>query len=290
MGQIKLRKAYKSALNHMYYDYGRGVSKHAVDASDGIQRIHSQETYNTYLKQANKYADWCYAHGCRYDVQLARDLVPQYLQELIDSGISAWTVRTAAAALAKIYSCSSVDFGVQFPKRERLAVKRSRYAAERDRHVSLTANELLITTARCTGLRRHELEELRGTDLIKAEDGQCYVRVGKAAKGGRPRQALIVASEKELRMIVKAMDQAGKGKVFEHVHSKLDVHALRSQYACSVYRRYARPLETLSKKEQYCCRKDMIGHVYDRQAMQVASRMLGHNRIDVIANNYLYNL
>lgn len=290
MGQIKLRKAFKDKLHNMYYGSGKNVSKHVLEASGGISRIHSRETLNTYQKQADRFADWCYAHGCMYDVQQAHGMIPEYLQEMINSGKSAWTIRTAAASLAKIYECSSVDFGVKFPKRERLAVKRSRYAAERDRHVSQTANKLLITIARCSGLRRHELEELRGNHLFCDKDGRYYIRVGRAAKGGRPRQTRLIASDKELKMIVKAMDTAGNGKVFEHVHSKLDVHALRAQYACEVYKLYARPLETLERSQRYHCRKDMAGKVYDRQAMQITSQMLGHNRIDVVANNYLHNL
>lgn len=289
MGKIKLRKAFKDSLRNMYYESGKGVSKHAVNASDCVQRIHSRETYNTYSKQADRFVDYCYTHDCRYDMEQARSLVNPYLQEMIDSGTSAWTVRTAAAALAKLYGCSSVDFGVKFPKRERTAVKRSRYAAERDKHVSQTANELLITVARCTGLRRNELEHLNGTDLIQ-ENGRYYVRVGKAAKGGRPRKALVIADSKELKMIVNACKQAGSGKVFDHVHSKLDVHSLRAQYACNAYKLFARPLDGLDRSELYCCRKDMAGRVYDRQAMRKASEMLGHNRIDVIANNYLHNL
>ena len=290
MAEIKLRKAFKDSLRKMYYRHGKSVSKHSTNASDGVQRIHSKETLNTYQKRTDKFVDWCYEHGCMYDTQRAREMVPEYLQEQIDKGISAWTIRTDAAALAKIFSCSSVDFGVKFPKRERLAVKRSRYAAERDRHVSQTANELLITIARCSGLRRHELEELRGNHLFCDKDGRYYIRVGRAAKGGRPRQARLIASDKELKMIVKAMDTAGNGKVFEHVHSKLDVHALRAQYACDVYKLYARPLDTLERSERYHCRKDMAGKVYDRKAMQITSQMLGHNRIDVVANNYLHNL
>ncbi|MBQ0028247.1 MAG: hypothetical protein KBS96_06555 [Lachnospiraceae bacterium] len=52
----------------------------------------------------------------------------------------------------------------------------------------------------------------------------------------------------------------------------------------------ARDISTLDSKEKYICRKDKAGVVYDRQAMLYASRQLGHNRIDVIANSYLHNL
>ena len=40
---------------------------------------------------------------------------------------------------------------------------------------------------------------------------------------------------------------------------------------------------------RYYCRNDLKGVVYDKQAMRIASRALGHNRICVIAGHYLYN-
>ena len=40
-------------------------------------------------------------------------------------------------------------------------------------------------------------------------------------------------------------------------------------------------------EEIYCCRGDLAGVWYDRKAMLIASRNLGHNRVDVIAGHYL---
>ncbi|WP_172807850.1 hypothetical protein [Christensenella intestinihominis] len=48
-----------------------------------------------------------------------------------------------------------------------------------------------------------------------------------------------------------------------------------------------RPMDGLDRKEKYYCRRDKKGIVYDRQAMLYVSRQLGHNRVSVIAGNYL---
>ena len=42
-------------------------------------------------------------------------------------------------------------------------------------------------------------------------------------------------------------------------------------------------------KERYIMRKERAGEVYDKQAMEIVSKNLGHNRISVIAQSYLYN-
>jgi hypothetical protein len=43
-------------------------------------------------------------------------------------------------------------------------------------------------------------------------------------------------------------------------------------------------------EEKYICRKDKAGIVYDRRAMKIVSKQLGHNRISVIASDYLHNV
>jgi len=62
----------------------------------------------------------------------------------------------------------------------------------------------------------------------------------------------------------------------------------RAQYAQIMYARLARPLEESPKEERYVCRGTKKGIVYDRVALQKVSKALGHNRCDVVANNYLY--
>ena len=63
-----------------------------------------------------------------------------------------------------------------------------------------------------------------------------------------------------------------------------------SDYCQRVYLQYARPTEQISSTDKYYCRGDRKKVVLDRAAMLMASRALGHNRIDVIASHYLYNL
>ena len=44
------------------------------------------------------------------------------------------------------------------------------------------------------------------------------------------------------------------------------------------------------QSEVYVCRKDEAGKKLDKAAMHIASKALGHNRLDVIANSYLRGL
>ena len=44
------------------------------------------------------------------------------------------------------------------------------------------------------------------------------------------------------------------------------------------------------QSEVYVCRKDEAGKKLDKAAMLICSKALGHNRINVVADNYIRNL
>jgi hypothetical protein len=86
--------------------------------------------------------------------------------------------------------------------------------------------------------------------------------------------------------IVNRMKEAGNGKVWSYVPD-MDVHSYRSEYCTEIYNTLARPIEKIPKNERYYCRSDLKGVCYDKRAMLIASRYLGHNRINIIAEHYL---
>ena len=86
--------------------------------------------------------------------------------------------------------------------------------------------------------------------------------------------------------------------VFEHIHSKADIHSYRSDYATTLYNETARPIDTIPydkvtksghkvQSEVYHCRREQAGIHLDRRAMLYTSKALGHNRLEIVANNYI---
>lgn len=287
MGKIKLRKQFNTILHELYRQgYGKPKIK---DKHNSTPYIHSESTYKTYKAQCGHFAEFCYANGVKYDMDEAFKLIPAYGRKLEDEGKSAWTIYTAINAIAKAFGVSTESLGYKPPKRERASVSRSRYATEMDRHFSVQANEKLITFCKCFGLRRRELEALTGDCMGFNKKGGLLVHVTNG-KGGKERWVPFCGTLKEEKLVVDLMTQASATKVFPYVHSKADIHGYRSVYACKLYKTYARPTETLKSSEKYVCRKDKAGVVYDKKAMQIVSRALGHNRISVIANSYLHNI
>lgn len=285
--KIKLRKQFNDILFDLYKK-GHGLPKHK-DEHNSTPLIHSDSTHKTYQAQCRRFVDFCYEHGVKYDMDEAFKLIPEYGKRLEADGKSPWTIYTAMNAIAKAYGVPTESLGYKPPKRQRASVARSRYATEMDKHFSVENNKNLITFCQCFGLRRRELEALTGDMMKRNNRGRLFVRVING-KGGKKRWVPFCGTLKEEKLVVDLMTQASATKVFPYVHSKADIHGYRSVYACKLYKTYARPTETLKSSEKYVCRKDKAGVVYDKKAMQIVSRALGHNRISVIANSYLHNI
>lgn len=261
-----------------------GESRHE-DKRDGVDtrgKIYSFETYKTYVKQAGYFARWCeQERGCKTLAE-CRPLVGEYLAKLEADGLSAYTIKTRAAAIGKVYG-ESIFADVKTPPRARRDIERSRGDAARDRSFSEAANRDLVTFAKGTGLRRHELAAVRGSQLDRRADG-LYI-VGVKGKGGKVRE-LRVRPEAEA-VVSRMMREAGDKRVFGRLPSCMDVHGYRRDYVQAWYGQLARDVLELPRAEVYACRDDKAGTWYDRAAMLQVSRRVGHERVSVIASNYL---
>lgn len=335
----KNKKYYKD-LHQQAYDKLTGMQafgeskREAVANGTDRDKIFSFNTYQTYWKHTKYFIKWIQEkHPECTTLKSAKKHVNEWLQTRVDQGLSAYTVQTEAKALGKLYGIQPDDpeyFNP--PKRERANITRSRGDRVRDQHFSVANNDELIKFCQGTGLRRSELVALKGSDLVTKKQIQkkievleskeglnpgeekqlkmlqdanmfdveyfTYVRNGK---GGRERLSPIVG--KNAAQIIERMKDTPKdAKVWQHVNSNADIHSYRSDYAVTIYKQYARPIDEIlfdrvnkgtGKKfqsEVYVCRKDESGKKLDKKAMLICSKALGHNRIEVVANNYIRGL
>ena len=262
-----------------------GESKYAAKIREGTnapEGIFSYGTLETYLKQGCTFAKWARAeHGCN-TLAKARAFVEPFLQDGIDRGLSASTLKTQRAALCKLYKCHAEDLNITLPIRHRADITRSRGVAARDYGFSLKNNADIIAFAKATGLRSHELEKV-APKQIQETDGKLYVLQVKG-KNGKIRDIEVLPGHYG---DVAKFAGPGNSRIFPEIPSHMDTHGYRREYAAAFYKLVARPLDSLDKKQKYFCRNDKRGVVYDRAAMLYVSRQLGHNRISVIAGNYL---
>lgn len=265
---------------------GSKRSKDKAEA-DTKNKIYSKATFETYKQQFRHFADWLEkAHPEAFTLEDARGFVDEYLRHLIELERSAYSISTAKAAIAKIMGVEATQF-ISTPPRLRADIKRSRGVAERDKHISDKKEEELARFTSATGLRRKEMTMIRAEDLF-FENGQAYLNVDKGTKGGKSRFAKIVGkTEAETKEIVKWI-QSKEGRLFYKLSSNYDNHYYRATYANRLYNQLKRDIADIPTEDKYIMRKERAGEVYDKQAMLQVSRALGHNRISVIAQSYLY--
>lgn len=136
--------------------------------------------------------------------------------------------------------------------------------------------------------------------LLFDDEFFVHVRPGKG-KGGRERYSPIVGPD--VAEVVERMREVDPDNlVWVKINSNADIHSYRSDYAARVYRAHARKFSEIpydrvnrgtGKKFQgdvYICRKDEAKKKLDKAAMRMCSKALGHNRIQVVADNYSHKL
>lgn len=273
-----------------------GQNKHAAKAAGTYkQYIYSWGTYRTYLQQCCQFVRWCKdiarTDGSKQPRTLenCRQYVARYMQHLQQAEYSAYTQKLVLSALCKLYfeyPMEGYPFGLkEMPgARHRADITRSREIVARDAHFSEENNRDIVTFCKCTGLRRAELQQIRGIDL---DVNTNTLMVYRGTKGGRIRMVPVTGSPEELETVRRLAAAAGNKKIFDHILSAMDVHYYRSVYCKRIYLQYARPANQVPPADRYYCRNDLKGIIYDKKAMLQASRALGHNRINIIAGHYL---
>ena len=134
----------------------------------------------------------------------------------------------------------------------------------------------------------------------KLFDGDYFIHV-RSGKGGRERISPIVGKN-GLQIIDRIRNTEPDEKVWQHVSGNADIHGYRAEYATTIYKAHARAIEDIPfdrinkgtgkrfQSDVYVCRKDEAGKKLDKEAMFVCSKALGHNRISVVADNYIRGL
>lgn len=282
------RKTARLRLQEMFKaGFGNKRSGDKTNA-DTRNKIYSKNTFETYKRQFRYFADWLSeAHKEAYTIADARQYVDEYLLHLVELERSAYSITTAKAALAKVFQTEATQF-IDTPARERANIKRSRGSAVRDSNISNKTETKLALFSSAVGLRRKEMMSIESKDLF-FKNGKAYLNVTKGTKGGKPRIVEICGiSEGETKMIVEWI-QSREGKLFPKLNTNYDNHYYRAVYAQRIYDRYKRKEKDIPPRERYIMRKERAGEVYDKLAMEIVSKNLGHNRISVIAQSYLYN-
>lgn len=279
--QIPIHTKIKQRLDNYYRP---NKSRHVAKFFNKDNKfIYSKKTYDTYMQAVERLYKFCNEKYNVTDLNACKPYIQDYINHLSDNNYSSYTQKSYLSGYRKFYQEKFED--IKTDSRKRSQIKRSRFDTESSRHFSETRNSELVNFCQKTGLRRSELEHLRGGCVSLHDDGNYYIDNVKG-KGGKIRDVRILDNDQQIieRINNTPSDQFVWGKV----HSKANIHGYRADYAMTLYKQLERPLNELERKDKYYCQNEKAGVVYDRGAMRIVSNNLGHNRVGIIAQNYLY--
>ncbi len=296
-------QALGDAVIKQKWQAGKGKSRHLGKKEGDIYRyITSQKTFRDVSAVWRRFSQFVAERSKGDDLESLESILKyadRYLQSCVDKDLSAWTLTTYKTHLGKVFDLPTTVF-IKTKPRLRADIKRSRHDVEIDKHISQAKHDFFAMVGGATGLRKSEMQAIRGTALSPERDEDGFYYFVTKGKGGRVRRSPIVArNEEEEQLILALFRQAGDFYVFNNryndvqtysVPKNLDEHSHRAEYARRVYKHYERNVLDLPRKQKTFLRKDLRGHVLDKFAELKTSQALGHNRVDEFRRSYAYKL
>ena len=208
-----------------------GESRHLAKQDNTAQdKIFSYKTRDIYENKCSQFANYCKDNfGCKNITQCEKH-INDYIQHIRDNGQSAYSQKTTLSAIGKLYGKSYFN-EIKTDARDRSDIIRGRTETESRNHFSEKNNHELVNFCKNTGLRRSELLNIKGKDLVYA-NGKYNINV-ENGKGGKQRLVPILNQNQG---VIDKMQSVGKEeRVFLHIHSKAPIHEYRGDYAKSLY-------------------------------------------------------
>ncbi len=259
----------------------RASGEHVWSFSTG--KIHSLTTRGVYQQHILTFVNWArdtyQIHHLEQLDACSGELVTQYLAEHIAAGRSAYTVQTERAALRMFFSNRDLASAITLPARRRDQIRRSRSPAAQDKEFQPLNWQREIKFLQACGLRRLEARNLCVKDIKTYPNGHVEIHI-RQGKGGRRRKVPVLPGrERDVLSVIEGRDL--EEKVFARLPVRLDIHALRREYAQALYLYYAPTRELPPPTER------LKPNDYDELAALKVSDALGHNRLDVVLRHYI---
>ena len=319
----------KACEDRLLSSIGKNVSKHRARAEavqNGSKRqssglLHADTTIDNYAKIAQKYAVWMKENhpDCRrLLIAHKRHYDREFVQSIIDAGRKPATIKTYTAAVAFLHNCTMREVHSERPVVCAQDATRCRTFSEDEynrqlaRRTSKGQSALadIMQICRMAGLRKDEAQQIRRENFLHTQDGWvCHVTGSNKShrlrqdesvvhtKGGRERTIEIVPRYENILQEILARAEPGK-PICSQIPDRVNIHGIRALYAAELYLLYARQIEQIppnertreNGKDRPSRYVDHQGKVWDRRALLRVSASLGHNRSEVVVQNYLWVL
>lgn len=276
--------------------YGRSKRAERQRGLDGRYKsdgIYSIQTMRNYHKYCGRYLNWVRQNypGVKDLAQAEQYLIPYLRSREFARELAPTTQKAHISGLQKLYPDAYLDYVRASIAPDPADYTKSRHKSSQELDKIKQKYPDMVHLLTHTGLRRSELAKLRGSDLVKDDQGRLCVNVERS-KGGRSRLAPVIGTAEDKARIKRLFESRERHlRLFARVPKAIDTNYYRGQYAQAMYQELERPLDELKRSDKLYRRGLYKGDVYDKQAIHRVSLALGHGRpekprYDVVLKNY----
>ena len=264
-----------------------------------VEGIFSIRTMQAYRQTAREFSQWAAEQGFKNANKITRGTVGIYLQERQQKGMSPSTVSKDMAALNKMYGYALTKRELNLSVRKKDEFTRSRKLTDNDkRNFSMYKDQ--ISFAKATGCRRQSVLKVKPSDFLRNARGKV-VAVTLTEKGGKERTAPVLNEYKNWLTAMVNSKGTPDEPMFKEYDSHIDNHAFRAEYAAALLKQLetersaGKPLfdgdlspQSLINLRGKDAERDSAYRGYDRDIVAMVSGALGHNRLCIVFDNYIY--
>ncbi|CYU73277.1 TPA: site-specific integrase [Streptococcus suis] len=210
------------------------------------KNVTNNTSRTSYKRSATRFAKWAKENNIKKISDITEEVLQKYHDDLKNDP-KQYTPATLHTYLAPIAKAAGINLN-RIKKQKRTSDKivrgRQQEANSQGKKQELNSRfSRLVEFQKVVGIRRNELKNLTGSDLIEDEYGNCYVLV-KRGKGGKKQMQYILPKDVELVRRTFAGIEVNK-PVFtkEEMNNQINLHALRAQHSRDSYFYYLKIIQ-----------------------------------------------
>ena len=227
-----------------------------------------------------------------------------YINQLNDEGKAAATIKQKVAALNKLFALNKnpPDKKIRMPSNIKNKTKTKNQIKRTYTKEFEKAHEREFNFCQAFGVRTGTVTQFSKENIRYDEKNQLLILHVKGDKGGRDRDVICLPDYQDY--IYEWWEGLNDGEKFiNKIDARIDYQDMRIGYAKNMYELLEREPElkpriynALKLKKIYASTEKLIPRkknykqfrkIYNKENLYLTSKNLGHNRIDVIYQNYL---
>ncbi|HEM5943173.1 TPA: site-specific integrase [Streptococcus suis] len=266
----------------------RNSLKHDIFVK-ATKNVTNNTSRTSYKRSATRFSKWAKENNIKKISEISEEVLQRYHDDLKNDP-KQYTPATIHTYLAPVAKAAGINLNrIKKQKRTSDKIVRGRKHEANDQGKKQELNSRfsrLMEFQKVVGIRRNELKNLTGSDLIEDEYGNCYVLV-KRGKGGKKQMQYILP--KDIELVKQTFAGVGEDEpVFsdKEMNNQINLHALRAQHARDSYFYYLNKIQQNPRIKQAL--KDLLVERWENGHQKLKKE--SSKQYDRQRRNFIYDL